>query len=62
MGGVAPTASPAVSVTILPGASPRKSSNHGLRNAEPPIAKVGFDAPVLETLSAASLSGTSWPW
>ena len=62
IGGVAPIASPAVSVKISPGASARYASKYGFRNADPPIANVGFAAPVPPTLSAASASGTSCPW
>jgi hypothetical protein len=56
IGGVAPTESPAAIVSEPFGASPRYQSNHGFRNAEPPIAKVG------PKVSAASASGISWPW
>jgi hypothetical protein len=44
IGGVAPTASPAVTVSDPFLASRRKESNHGFRNADPPIANVGPSA------------------
>ena len=62
IGGVAPTESPRGKRdrAVL---APRRGtqSNHGLRNAEPPMSKVGLTAGA-GRLSAASRSGISWPW
>src|SRR5262245_22988972 len=62
IGGVAPTESPAATVIEPLGASERYRSNQVSRNADPPIGKVGFAAPPPESVSDASVSGTSWPW
>jgi hypothetical protein len=62
IGGVAPTESPAAIVSDPCGASARYQSNHGFRNAEPPMLKLGLTAPPPLRLSAVSASGISWPW
>ena len=67
IGGVAPMESPAAMVMTGASAPPERwasavyVSNHGLRNAAPPMPKAGL-TPGAARLSAASVSGVSWPW
>ena len=63
IGGVAPTESPAaISMTfgfpswVESADSASYLSNHALRNAAPPMAKLG------PSVSDVSASGISWPW
>ncbi len=66
IGGVAPIESPAAIVMTGAPAPPDRTasavyvSNHDLRNAAPPMLKVGW--PCRPTVSAVSVSGVSWPW